>query len=123
MKKIATIIAAALVGAALTAPAATAAQAAEPTMKPAGISDYSKSKRNRFWRVVRSYEPSVNYAGKKATISLGVGVCDYLRAGGDMYGLAMMVMEADAGVAEDAVIAVIGAAPVILCPDQQYKFE
>lgn len=124
MKKISIIIAAALTGAALTAPTASATQTAQaPTIAPAAISDYSKSKRNRFWRVVRSIEPSVSYAGKKSTISLGVGVCDYLRAGGDVYGLALMVLEADAGVAEDAVIAVIATAPVILCTDQQYKFE
>lgn len=123
MKKITTITAAALVAAALIAPPATAQPAQTPTIAPAAISDYSKAKRNRFWRVVRSIEPSVSYAGKKATINLGVGVCDYLRSGGDMYGLAMMLVNADAGVAEDAVIAVIATSPVILCPDQQYKFE
>lgn len=123
MRKISTITAAALIGAALIAPPATAQPAQSPTIAPAGISDYSKSKRNRFWRVVRSVEPSVSYAGKKATIGLGVGVCDYLRSGGDIYGLALMLVESDAGVAEDAVIAVIATSPVILCPDQQYKFE
>lgn len=123
MKKITTITAAALVATALIAPPATAQPAQAPTITSTGISDYSKSKRNRFWRVVRSVEPSVSYAGKRATIKLGVGVCDYLRVGGDMYGLAMMVVQAEAGVAEDAIIAAIATAPVILCPDQQYKFQ
>ena len=37
--------------------------------------------------------------------------------------LAAMVVGSDAGVAEDAVIAVIATAPVVLCRDQRYKFE
>lgn len=123
MKKTIAIAVAALLSLSL-APAAHAVQVgAAPSVAVVKSSDYSKKKKNQFWRVVRSIEPSVSYAGKKATINLGVGVCDYLRSGADMYDLVAMVMVSDAGVAEDAVIAVIATSPVVLCPDQQYKFE
>ncbi|HEY7821296.1 MAG TPA: DUF732 domain-containing protein, partial [Acidimicrobiia bacterium] len=62
-------------------------------------------------------------AGKKSTIDLGVATCDMLRAGGDLFDLSLLVLEVDAGIAEDSIIAVIATAPVILCPDQAYKFE
>lgn len=104
------------------APAASAVQAA-PTAVSAQSSDYSAKKKNRFWRVVKSYDPLVKYAGKKSTVGLGVATCDLLRAGGTLYDLSLLVYEADAGYAEDSLIAVMAAAPVVLCPDQQYKFE
>ena len=94
-----------------------------PTSASAAKSDYKKKQRNQFWRVVRSIEPNVRYAGKRDTINLGISTCEYLRAGGTLYGLAAMVTESDAGIAEDAVIAVLATAPVVLCPDQQYKFD
>lgn len=121
MKRITAVTTAALAAAMmLTAPTATAAQ---QTTAPAAKSDYSKKSQERFWRAVSTYEPSVKYAGKRDTIDLGIATCDLLRAGGDLYDLSMLLVEADAGVAEDAILAIIAAAPVILCPDQQYKFE
>lgn len=121
MKKITTAATAALIAASvLVAPTATAAQS---TTAVAAKSDYSKKKQNRFWTVVKSYDPMVKYAGKKSTIDLGISTCDFLRAGGDLYGLTLLLIEADAGIAEDSMIAVMAAAPVILCPDQQYKFD
>jgi len=124
MKKITAVASAALIaGAVLTAPPAAAAPAQQPTIVQAKKSDYPKKKRNRFWRTVKQVDPFVKYAGKKATIELGVSTCDLLRAGGDLYDLALLVYEADAGIAEDSFVAVIATAPVILCPDQQYKFE
>jgi len=123
MKKIA-VASAALLALGLLAPSAHAATASSaPAVAATAKSDYSKKKQNRFWRVVKSVEPSVSYAGKRSTVDLGIGVCDYLRSGGNLYGLAAMVVGSDAGVAEDAVIAVIATAPVVLCRDQQYKFE
>lgn len=125
MKKITAALAAGMFGAAiLVAPGAGASlAAAEPTIVNVKKSDYSKKKRNQFWRTAKRYDPLVKYAGKKATIELGVSTCDLLRAGGDLYDLALLVYEADAGVAEDSLVAVIAAAPVVLCPDQGYKFE
>jgi len=123
-KKIIAATSAALLGAAVITPTATAAEpASQATIVQAKKSDYPKKKRNRFWRTVREVDPFVKYAGRKATIDLGVSTCDLLRAGGDLYDLALLVYEADAGIAEDSIVAVIATAPVILCPDQQYKFE
>jgi hypothetical protein len=124
MKKLIAMASAVALSVGLSAlPAQAGTVASSPTAAPTAKSDYTKKQKNRFWRVVKSYEPDVIYAGKRDTINLGISTCEYLRAGGDMYGLAFMVLEADAGVAEDAVIAVIAAAPVVLCPDQGYKFE
>ena len=124
MKKITAITAGALAATALIAPPATATEAAsQATIVQAKKSDYPKKKRNRFWRTVKQVDPFVRYAGKKATVDLGVSTCDLLRAGGDLYDLALLVYEADAGIAEDSIVAVIATAPVILCPDQGYKFE
>lgn len=125
MKKITAAVAASMFGAALlVAPGASAAApASEPTIAQVKKSDYSKKKRNQFWRTAKQVDPFVKYAGKKATIELGVSTCDLLRAGGDLIDLSLLVLEADAGVAEDSIIAVIATAPVILCPDQQWKFE
>lgn len=105
------------------APVQAATVTAEPTIVQVKKSDYPKKKRNKFWRTVKRYDPMVKYAGKKATIDLGVSTCDLLRAGGDLFDLSLLVVEADAGPAEDSIIAVIATAPVILCPDQGYKFE
>jgi hypothetical protein len=103
--------------------APTVALASEQSVVSVKASDYSKKKKNQFWKVVTAYDPLVRYAGKKSTIALGVSTCDLLRAGGDVYDLALLVYELDAGIAEDSVIAVMSAAPVILCPDQSYKFD
>ena len=121
MKKITAAATAALFAA--TVFVAPVASAAEGTAVVAKKSDYSKKKQNKFWRTVKRYDPMVKYVGKKSTIDLGVSTCDFLRAGGDLYDLSLLVVEADAGIAEDSMIAVMAAAPVILCPDQGYKFE
>ena len=124
MKKITAGLAAATLAltVGVTAPTVNAATST-PTIVNVKKSDYPKKKRNRFWRTVKQVDPFVRYAGKKATIDLGVSTCDLLRAGGDLYDLAFLVYDADAGIAEDSIVAVIATAPVILCPDQQYKFE
>lgn len=121
MKRIIAAASAAVLGAAILI--APTAHATSTTVATTAKSDYTKKQQNRFWNVVRSYEPDVRYAGKRDTINLGISTCDYLRAGGTLYGIAAMVYESEAGIAEDAVMAVIAAAPVILCPDQQYKFD
>ena len=126
MRKIPALVAAAAlaVSVAVSAPVAHAATpASQPTIVDAKMSDYSKKKRNRFYRVVKSYDPLVALVGKKTVISLGVSTCDYLRSGADLYDLVALLIESDAGVAEDSALAVMAAAPVILCPDQQYKFD
>ena len=124
MKKVVAATAATLVaGGLLAAPAHAAAPAAEPGISVAKKSDYSKKKRNRFYRVVKSYDPLVGLVGKKSVIDLGIATCDYLRSGADLYDLVYLLIESDAGVAEDSAMALMAAAPVILCPDQQYKFE
>lgn len=121
MKKItAALLAAFVSGALLVAPSA---HAATSTTAIAAKSDYSKAKQNRFWRVVSRYEPMVKIAGKKSTVELGIATCDLLRAGGDLYDLSYLLLESDAGVAEDSIMAIMAAAPVVLCPDQQYKFD
>lgn len=120
---IAAASAALMVGAILAPPAVAQTPATNQATAATAKSDYSKKKQNRFWRTVSAYEPAVRLAGKRDTINLGISTCDYLRAGGTLYGLAAMVYESDAGIAEDAIMAVIAAAPVILCTDQQYKFE
>lgn len=121
MKKSLAAIAAVALGATLVvAPTATAAA---PSAAPTAKSDYSKKKQNRFWRVVSSYEPLVRIAGKRSTVDLGIATCDLLRAGGDVYDLAYLLLDADAGAAEDSIMAIMATAPVVLCPDQQYKFD
>lgn len=124
MKRLYAATAALMVGGALVAPPAAAqSPTATPQVVPAAVSDYPKAKRNRFWRVVSRYEPSVKIAGKTSTIELGVATCDLLRAGGDLYDLTYLLLDSDAGAAEDAIMAIMAAAPVVLCPDQQYKFD
>lgn len=100
-----------------------AASAYQSTVSVSKASDYSTKKKNMFWRIAVSLEPSVKYAKKKDVIDLGVSTCDLLRAGGDMEDLVLIILEVNAGSEEDALIAVIAAAPVALCPDQQYKFD
>lgn len=104
----------------VSVPAASASQSTAVVSK---ASDYSSKKKNMFWRVVVSLEPSVKYANKKDVISLGVSTCDLLRAGGDMEDLALVIYESNAGSEEDALIAIVATAPVVLCTDQQYKFN
>lgn len=112
MKKITVIAAVVLAGAVgLSSPAAAAP------------GDYSKAKRNQFWKLVSSVEPMVKYAGRTSTINLGIATCDLLRAGGDLYDLAALLIESDPGIAEDSVMSIMAAAPVVLCPDQGYKFD
>jgi hypothetical protein len=110
----------ALAASILIAPSAGASTA---TVAVAAKSDYSKKKQDRFWRVVSRYEPMVKIAGKKSTVDLGIATCDLLRAGGDLYDLTYLLLDADAGVAEDSIMAIMAAAPIVLCPDQQYKFD
>jgi hypothetical protein len=99
------------------------ASASESAVVVSKASDYSKKKKNKFWRVAVSLEPSVKYANKKDVFELGVLTCDLLRAGGDLEDLALIIYEVDAGGEEDFLIAIIASAPVVLCPDQQYKFN
>lgn len=121
MKRTAAAIgAAALAASLLIAPSAAATTT---TVAATAKSDYSKKKQDRFWRVVSRYEPMVKVAGKKSTVELGISTCDLLRAGGDLYDLSYLLLDADAGAAEDSIMAIMAAAPVILCPDQQYKFD
>ena len=104
----------------VSVPAASAYQSTATTSK---ASDYSSKKKNKFWRVAVSLEPSIKYANKKDVIELGVLTCDLLRAGGDMEDLALIIYESNAGSEEDALIAIVATAPVVLCTDQQYKFN
>lgn len=104
--------------AAITAVAALAIAAAPAaTGKP---SDYSTAKKNKFYKVAVAMDPDVKYAGKKNVIDLGVSTCDLLRAGGDMSDLAAGLYATDAS---DTIISIVATAPVVLCPDQQYKFD
>ena len=120
MKKKLAALAAVTLGLTLLAPPAVASV---PGSAPAAKSDYSKKKQNRFWNVVKAYDPMVKFAGKRTTVDLGIATCDYLRSGADLYDLVALLIESDAGVAEDSAMAIMAAAPVVLCPDQQYKFD
>ena len=125
MKRIIAAASAATLGATiLLAPSATAAtETSAAAVTQVKKSDYSKKKQNRFWRVVKSYDPLAAMVGKKSVVDLGIATCDYLRSGADLYDLVWALMDSDAGVAEDSAMAIMAAAPVILCPDQQYKFD
>lgn len=107
----------------VAAPAAGAATAAsEPTVVQTKKSDYSKKKQNKYWNAMKRLDSDSRIIGKKDIVEMGTSVCDLLRAGGDMYDLVSLASEADP-IIEDLVIASMAAAPVYLCPDQQYKFE
>ena len=85
--------------------------------------DYSTAKKNQFWRLVTKYDPMVKYAGKQNAINLGVAVCDLLRAGGDITDVAKVLMTVEEGVVRDVSTVIVASAPVVLCPDQAYKFK
>ena len=112
------------VSVAVSAPVAHAATpASQATIVDAKKSDYSKKKRNRFWRLVRASDPIAAMVGKKSVVDLGMSTCDLLRSGADLYDLTFLLLDADAGEVEDSIMLIMAAAPVVLCPDQQYKFE
>jgi hypothetical protein len=120
MKKLAALISATMLGGTLLmAPPVTAAQ---PVSVQAALKDYPLSKRNAFWRLVTSYEPMAKYGGKKNVIGLGVATCDLLRVGGTVEDLALLVLDAEPDM-QDTLMAIIAAAPVVLCPDQDHKFD
>lgn len=125
MKRIIAISAATFLAVGLmTVPAQAQTVNAQPGISQASSNNkYTQRQRNQFWRLVRTYEPTVRVVGKRDTVSLGISTCNYLRAGGDMYGLAAILVTSDAGIAQDAIMAVMAAAPVVLCRDQRHKFE
>ena len=88
----------------------------------AKASDYSTKQKNRYWSAVSAMSKDARIIGKKSVIGMGVAVCDLLRAGGTLYDLADLVLEADP-IVEDVLMVSIAAAPVYLCRDQQYKFD
>ena len=89
---------------------------------PAKVSDYPVKKRNKYWNAMKRLSSDARILGKTDTIETGTLVCDLLRAGGDLTDLAMIANDADSSI-EDFVIASMAAAPIYLCPDQQYKFD
>lgn len=111
MKKIAVLIAAvALVFVAAPAEAAT--------------STYTNKQKNRYWSLVKARSSDAVVFGKKETIKFGTLTCDLLRSGGTLYDLAdIMTSNDDYVLIEDFLVAAMAAAPIVLCPDQQYKFE
>lgn len=121
MKKTIIAIAAALSMSVLVAPVASATSAV-PSVVPAKASDYSTKSKNRFWNAVKRLDSDARIVGKKDIIEMGVVTCDLLRAGGDITDLAMLAYEADSLI-QDLVVVTFAAAPVYLCPDQQYKFD
>lgn len=120
MKKLTALIGATMLGATLLA--APPAMAAQPATAQTALKDYSLKKRNDFWRLVTRYEPMAKYGGKANVIGLGVATCDLLRAGGTLEDLALLLLESNSS-EEDTLMAIIAAAPVVLCPDQGYKFD
>ena len=94
-----------------------------PSSVSTKASDYSTKKKNQFWRVVTKYDPILKYVPKRDIISLGVSTCDLLRAGGDLDDLAMLLVDSNSGDAEESLMVIIAGAPIVLCPDQQYKFD
>lgn len=109
------------------APAAGAAASSTELTAGAGfvptkVSDYPVKKRNKYWKAMKRLSPDARILGKADTVETGTLVCDLLRAGGDITDLAMLAYEADSSI-EEFVIAGMAAAPIYLCPDQQYKFD
>jgi hypothetical protein len=86
-------------------------------------SDYSAKKKTKFWNLIKSYDPLVKSVGKKQTVALGVSTCDLLRAGGDSYDLAEIVLNLDTPEFEDTIMATMAAAVIVLCPEQEYKLD
>lgn len=84
--------------------------------------NYTTKQKNQYWNAVKARSSDAYIIGKKDTISMGIAVCDLLRAGGDLYDLAALTAEADP-IIEEIVIVSMAAAPIYLCKDQQYKFE
>lgn len=119
MKKIIIALATALSMSVIAAPAVSAST---QTVVVTKASDYSTKKKNSYWNGVRRLNSDARIIGKRDVIDMGVSICDLLRAGADMDDLAQLVYEADP-IIEDLLIASMAAAPVYLCPDQQYKFD
>lgn len=115
-------------GLAISAAPAAGAVSQEPRtagggfVVPTAVSDYSKKRQNKYWNAMKRLDSDSRIIGKKDIVEMGTSVCDLLRAGGDMYDLVSLASEADP-IIEDLVIASMAAAPVYLCPDQQYKFD
>lgn len=90
----------------------------------AASSNYTTKQKNRYWSLVKSASSDASIMGKAQTVKFGVLTCDLLRAGGTLYDLAdLMVENPDSYIIEDYLTAAMAAAPIVLCPDQQYKFE
>jgi hypothetical protein len=85
--------------------------------------DYSSKKKTKFWNLIKSYDPLVKRVGKKQTVALGVSTCDLLRAGGDSYDLAAIILDLDTPEFEDTIMATMAAAVIVLCPEQEYKLD
>lgn len=110
MKKIAIAIAAAI---ALVAAAA-----------PASAAGYSTKQKNRYWALVKSMDSDANIIGKRGIIEFGIATCDLLRAGGTVDDIIeAMLSTDDFYIIEDLAITAVATAPVVLCKDQQYKFD
>lgn len=89
---------------------------------PTAVKDYSTKSKNKYWTAMKRLSSDSRILGKKSTIETGTLVCDLLRAGGDLSDLADIAYEADSSI-QGFIIAAMGAAPVYLCRDQQYKFD
>lgn len=90
----------------------------------AKASDYTTKQKNQYWKIVSTLEPDAKIIGKQDTISLGISTCELLRAGGTLEDLINILLDTeDSYLVEDIFMAATAAAPVVLCRDQQHKFE
>jgi hypothetical protein len=111
MKKIAAVTAALIALVAFAAPAQAS-------------SGYTTKQKNRYWNIVKAKADDAYIIGKSSTVEFGVAVCDLLRSGGTLADLVELTYDSeDFYLIEDYVTIAIAAAPVVLCRDQQYKFE
>lgn len=87
-------------------------------------SNYTTKQKNKYWNVVKSLSDDAYIIGKKDTIAFGIATCDMLRAGGTMEDLVDIFLSSeDSYLVQEIFTASVAAAPVVLCKDQQYKFD
>jgi len=124
MKKVIAIISSIVLALTIgvSVPASATVLSSTPTITPAKSSDYRVKNKNRYWNAVKRMDSDALIVGKKGVIEMGVLTCDLLRAGGTVYDLADLVIEADP-IIEDLLTVSVALAPIYLCKDQQYKFD
>jgi hypothetical protein len=103
---------------------ATAALALTIATPALAAPTYTAKQKNQYWRLVSGVTSDAKIVGKASVISFGIATCNLLRSGGTLDDLVEIFgSDPDYAIVEDLVTASIAAAPVVLCKDQQYKFD